>query len=65
MAALAEGRIIDGAPALAEGDLRAGLAGLPGWQLAPDRRSIRREWHFRSFKAAAQLANLAASSVPT
>ncbi|MCV2447919.1 MULTISPECIES: 4a-hydroxytetrahydrobiopterin dehydratase [Paracoccus] len=60
MTGLAEGKIVDGAPALPEPELRAALAGLPGWVLAEDGRSIRREWRFKSFKAAAQLANLAA-----
>ncbi|MDF3606658.1 4a-hydroxytetrahydrobiopterin dehydratase [Paracoccus sp. DMF-8] len=57
---LGQGRIVDGAPALPEAELRAALAALPDWVLSPDGRAIRREWRFKSFKAAAQLANLAA-----
>lgn len=60
MTELAKEKIVDGAPALPEAELRAGLAALPGWSLAADGKSIRREWRFKSFKAAAQLANLAA-----
>lgn len=57
---LAQGKIVDGAPALDQDGLRALLAELPGWALAGDGRAIRREWRLKSFKAAAQLANLAA-----
>ncbi|CAM3187557.1 4a-hydroxytetrahydrobiopterin dehydratase [Paracoccus aminovorans] len=60
MTELARGKIVDGAPALPEAELRTRLAALPGWSLAADGKSIRREWRFKSFKAAAQLANLAA-----
>lgn len=60
MTELAAGKIIDGAPALPEAELQAGLAALPGWVLAPDGKAISREWRFKGFKAAAQLANLAA-----
>lgn len=60
MTALHQGMIVDGAPALPADELRALLARLPDWALAEDGRAIRREWRFKSFKAAAQLANLAA-----
>lgn len=58
--ALSRGQIVDGAPALEPGALPALLAQLPGWALTGDGRAIRREWRLKSFKAAAQLANLAA-----
>lgn len=57
---LAKGTIIDGAPALRAADLTAHLAALPGWALADDGRAISREWRFKTFRRAAQLANLAA-----
>jgi len=60
MSELARQKIIDGAPALAEAEVTAHLAGLEGWALTPDGKAIRRDWRFKSFKAAAQLANLAA-----
>ncbi|KGJ04852.1 pterin-4-alpha-carbinolamine dehydratase [Paracoccus halophilus] len=41
-------------------EIAAHLATLPGWELAADGRAISREWRFKSFKRAAQLANLAA-----
>lgn len=62
---LAHGKIVDGAPALAETALRAALARLAGWELAADGKAIRREWRFKSFKAAAALANLAAWQAET
>ena len=55
-----DGRIIDGAPALEAAALERALAGLPGWQVAADGKSIVREWRLKTFKAAAALANLAA-----
>ncbi|MDQ7261031.1 4a-hydroxytetrahydrobiopterin dehydratase [Paracoccus sp. PS-1] len=60
MTGLDKEKIVDGAPALAGDELRAALAGLPEWRLAEDGKAIRREWRFKSFKRAAQLANLAA-----
>ncbi|WP_199261669.1 4a-hydroxytetrahydrobiopterin dehydratase [Paracoccus binzhouensis] len=57
---LAQGKIVDGAPALPEAELRAALDRLPGWELAADGKAICREWRFKSFKAPAALANLAA-----
>ncbi|ABL70077.1 4a-hydroxytetrahydrobiopterin dehydratase [Paracoccus denitrificans] len=60
MTGLDRERIVDGAPALSAEELQAALAGLPGWQLAGDGKSICREWRFKNFKQAAQLANLAA-----
>ena len=60
MTALAEAKIVDGAPALAPDALGAHLAVLPGWDLATDGKSISREWRFKTFRRAAQLANLAA-----
>ncbi|KRW94585.1 4a-hydroxytetrahydrobiopterin dehydratase [Paracoccus sp. MKU1] len=60
MTELSREKIVDGAPALSGDELRAALAGLPGWELAEDGKSIHREWRFKTFKAAAALANLAA-----
>ncbi|WP_323008547.1 4a-hydroxytetrahydrobiopterin dehydratase [Paracoccus sp. (in: a-proteobacteria)] len=60
MTGLGKEKIVDGAPALATAELRVALADLPEWQLAQNGKSIRRDWHFKSFKRAAQLANLAA-----
>lgn len=57
---LAKGTIIDGAPALPTADLTAHLPALAGWALADDGRAISREWRFKTFRRAAQLANLAA-----
>lgn len=57
---LADEKIVDGAPALPAPDLQDRLAQLEGWQLSADGKSIRREWRFKSFKRAAQLANLVA-----
>lgn len=57
---LADGTITDGAPALPAPDIAAYLSALPGWVLADDGRAITREWRFKSFRRAAQLANLAA-----
>ncbi len=60
MTDLAAGTIVDGAPALAPEALAAQLGALPGWELAADGRAISREWRFKTFRRAAQLANLAA-----
>lgn len=60
MTDLAEGKIVDGAPALALDALRDHLAALPGWALVQDGKAIQRDWQFKNFKQAAQLANLAA-----
>ncbi|RCW84079.1 4a-hydroxytetrahydrobiopterin dehydratase [Paracoccus lutimaris] len=60
MTDLAAGKIVDGAPALDPAELAAHLGGLPGWALAPDGKSISRDWRFKTFRRAAQLANLAA-----
>ena len=60
MTGLAGGKITDGAPALASDALAAQLTALPGWDLAADGKSISREWRFKTFRRAAQLANLAA-----
>lgn len=60
MTGLAGGKITDGAPALAPDALAAQMAALPGWDLAADGKSISREWRFKTFRRAAQLANLAA-----
>ncbi|MDT1060241.1 4a-hydroxytetrahydrobiopterin dehydratase [Paracoccus sp. CPCC 101403] len=60
MTGLAQEKIVDGAPALPEDEIRRHLASLPGWELAPDGKSIRREWRFKSFKGPAQIAMLAA-----
>ena len=60
MTRLAQGKIVDGAAALAPAALQAALADLPAWVLSEDGKAIRRDWRFKSFKAAAQLANLAA-----
>ena len=57
---LADGTIIDGAPALGPGELAGHLAALPDWHLAADGKSISREWRLKNFRRAAQLANLAA-----
>lgn len=57
---LADDTIRDGAPALAPEDLAARLAELPDWGLTADGRAIRRDWAFRNFKRAAELAALAA-----
>lgn len=62
---LASGTITDGAPALPAGDIAAHLPALTGWALADDGRAIAREWRFKSFKRAAQLANLAAWQAET
>lgn len=58
MTELADDTIVDGAPDLSEGDIRAKLAALPGWVLQD--KAIHREWQVKNFKQAAQLANLAA-----
>ena len=60
MTELAAGTIVDGASALDPTELAAHLAALPGWALAADGRAISREWRFKTFRRAAQLANLAA-----
>ncbi|GLK65483.1 pterin-4-alpha-carbinolamine dehydratase [Paracoccus kondratievae] len=60
MTGLDKGRIVDGAPALTPDELDKAIAALPDWQLAQDGKAIHREWRFRNFKQAAQLANLAA-----
>lgn len=60
MTRLAQGKIVDGAAALAPAALQAALADLPAWVLSEDGKAIRRDWRFKSFKSAAQLANLAA-----
>ncbi|MTH66264.1 4a-hydroxytetrahydrobiopterin dehydratase [Paracoccus shanxieyensis] len=60
MTELADRQITDGAPALPDADIRALMAQLSGWELAGDGKSIHRAWRFKSFKQAAQLANLAA-----
>ena len=65
MTGLAKGKITDGAPALEAGALATHLAALPGWDLAADGRSISREWRFKTFRRAAQLANLAAWQAET
>ncbi|MTH33018.1 pterin-4-alpha-carbinolamine dehydratase [Paracoccus limosus] len=57
---LADETIRDGAPALAPEDLAARLAELPGWALSADGRAIRRDWQFKNFRRAAELATLAA-----
>lgn len=57
---LADDSIRDGAPALAAEDLAARLAELPEWVLTADGRAIRRDWRFKNFKRAAELAMLAA-----
>ena len=53
-------KIVDGAPVLPQDELRARLAGLDGWALVADGQAIRREWRFKTFKRAAELAMLAA-----
>lgn len=65
MSELANETIVDGAPALAADVLAAQMPALPGWELAADGKSISREWRFKSFKRAAQLANLAAWQAET
>ena len=60
MTDLAAGTTVDGASALDPTELAAHLAALPGWALAADGRAISREWRFKTFRRAAQLANLAA-----
>ena len=60
MSELANETIVDGAPALAADALAARMGAVPGWDLAADGKSISREWRFKSFKRAAQLASLAA-----
>ncbi|MTH78994.1 4a-hydroxytetrahydrobiopterin dehydratase [Paracoccus aestuariivivens] len=60
MTELADQHIVDGAPALPEAQIRTYLERLAGWQLSTDGKSIRRDWSFKGFKQAAQLANLAA-----
>lgn len=58
MTELAREKIVDGAPALTDGQISARLAELPGWEL--DGTAIRRDWKLKNFKQAAQLANLVA-----
>ncbi|KGJ11529.1 4a-hydroxytetrahydrobiopterin dehydratase [Paracoccus versutus] len=53
-------KIVDGAAALSPEELRKALADLPEWHMAEDGKSIQREWRFKNFRQAAQLANLAA-----
>lgn len=53
-------KIVDGAAALSPEELRKALADLPEWRMADDGKSIQREWRFKNFRQAAQLANLAA-----
>lgn len=65
MSELANETIVDGAPALVADALAAQMPALPGWELAEDGKSISREWRFKSFKRAAQLANLAAWQAET
>lgn len=60
MSILTKAEITDGAPLLRDEALRAALADLPHWDLTADGRAIRREWRFKTFRRAAQLANLAA-----
>lgn len=60
MTTLAEGTIIDGAPALAASELAVRLAELPDWSLTEGGKAIRREWRFKNFRQAAALVNLAA-----
>lgn len=60
MSELADQTITDHAPALPEAELRAHLAALPGWTLAPDGKAIWREWRFKTFHRAAALASMAA-----
>ena len=57
---LANGTIVDGAPALGADDLAARMATLPGWLVGAGGHAISREWRFRNFARAAELANLAA-----
>lgn len=57
---LADETIRDGAPALTPEDLAGRLLELPDWALTADGKSIRRNWRFKSFKRAAELAMLAA-----
>ncbi|MDS9466233.1 4a-hydroxytetrahydrobiopterin dehydratase [Paracoccus sp. MBLB3053] len=60
MAGLADETIIDGASVIGEEEIRQQLETLPGWNLVADGNAIEREWHFKTFRQAAQLANLAA-----
>lgn len=60
MSALADDKIVDGAPALAQDVVGAHLGQLPGWALVQDGKAIQRDWRFKTFRQAAQLANLAA-----
>ena len=57
---LAQGDIVQGAPALTLEQVAAALADLPQWQLDPDGPAIAREWRLRNFAQAVQLANLVA-----
>ena len=57
---LANGTIVDGAPALGAAALAARMAALPGWLVGAGGHAISREWRFRNFARAAELANLAA-----
>lgn len=41
-----------GVPPLPEAEVRRLLAGLPGWTLAPDGKSIRRTWRTKDFMSA-------------
>ena len=63
MSDLATRTCIPCAGAMAPMDLSAAaqaLAGSPGWTFAADGRALTRQWEFKGFARAVQMANLAA-----
>ncbi|WP_134681889.1 4a-hydroxytetrahydrobiopterin dehydratase [Paracoccus ravus] len=60
MSRLVEQKVVQGAGALTPEEIATHLPDLPGWVLAEDSKSIRREWRMRNFRQAAALANLVA-----